>query len=530
MSLRPGETLNSRYRIIKQLGQGGFGAVYRAEDQSLKTICAIKENTEYWDVAQRQFEREAIMLAGLRHPNLPRVTDYFVVPAQGQYLVMDFVDGYDLQTVLDRVKKPLFEKKVLGWIDQICDALTFLHEQDPPIIHRDIKPANIRITPSGRAMLVDFGIAKQYEPGSDTTTGARAVTAGYSPVEQYGEDVTDTRADQYALGATLYALLTARRPLESVQRVTGKSFIPPTELNPSLSPQVERVISKAMRILANERYPNIRAMREELRKAAISGAPGLVRNRRREVAGSPGNPGALAPAPPSISATRQPAASIAVRYNDSSRPLTARSSAMPEWVTIPAGKFLFGEDKREIILPAFQISKFPITNQQYEYFLLANPQHPVPGNWKSREAPVGKSRHPVVMVTLQDAFAFCRWVDARLPSEQEWEKAARGERGDTYPWGEAWEDGVYCNNWDARMGATTPVDKYARGVSPYGVWDLVGNVWEWTDSEYQGPFMHVLRGGSWRVFGKFAMRLVQREMMIVGEARDDLGFRCVRSV
>src|SRR5512136_2176188 len=101
MPLNPGQILNKRYRIIRQLGQGGFATIYRAEDLSLKSLCALKENLDYWDESQRQFEREAHILAGLHHPNLPHVIDYFIQPAQGQYLVMDYVEGYDLQDVLD---------------------------------------------------------------------------------------------------------------------------------------------------------------------------------------------------------------------------------------------------------------------------------------------------------------------------------------------------------------------------------------------------------------------------------------------
>jgi formylglycine-generating enzyme required for sulfatase activity len=138
--------------------------------------------------------------------------------------------------------------------------------------------------------------------------------------------------------------------------------------------------------------------------------------------------------------------------------------------------------------------------------------------------------HPVVNISLKDALAFCDWMGCRLPSEQEWEKAARGADGRTYPWGEGWRDGLYCNNLDARIRGTSPVDKYPEGVSPFSVWDMVGNVWEWTNSEYQGPYMHVLRGGSWRLFGSFAVRVVQRDSLTTGDLRDDLGFRPARTV
>lgn len=530
MVLRKGELLNNRYRIVDQLGEGGFGAVYRAEDTSLKTAVAIKENLEYWDVAQRQFEREAVMLANLRHPNLPRVTDFFMIPAQGQYLVMDFVEGYDLQTVLDRVGKPLHEKRVLNWIDQICDALAYLHAQKPPIVHRDVKPANIRITASGQATLVDFGIAKAYDPDAKTVTGARAITPGYSPVEQYGEDTTDARTDQYALGATLYALLTGVRPPESISRATGKALAPPRQLNPEISLATERVILRAMQVLAEDRYHSMAAFRAALRQAMAR--PELTPTPQIAERSSPGYAAPATGGEPELSppAAPQPAKPITVRLPQKQKTPSKRTDALPEWITIPIGDYLYGEEQRVVHLPEFQIAKYPVTNQQYQIFLAANPQFPAPAHWKGRNAPVGKLRHPVVGVSLHDAQVFCQWLDCRLPTQEEWEKAARGEDGRAYPWGEAWEDGKYCNNWEAQIGGTTPVDRYALGISPYGVWDMAGNVWEWTASEHQGPYMHVLRGGSWRAFGRFVVRLIHTDSLTVFDQRDDLGFRCARSV
>ena len=210
MPLLPNQILNNRYRIVKLLGQGGFGAVYRAWDLNLDHQRAIKENLDTSPQAQRQFKREAQILDVLVHPNLPRVIDHFIVPNQGQYLVMDFVEWQDLGEML--MNGPLPEARVLPWIIQVCDALIYLHSQNPPVIHRDIKPGNIKITPDGRAILVDFGISKVYDPTLSTTVGARAVTPGYSPPEQYGKGATDARSDMYALGATLYHLLTGQAP------------------------------------------------------------------------------------------------------------------------------------------------------------------------------------------------------------------------------------------------------------------------------------------------------------------------------
>jgi serine/threonine protein kinase len=248
MSLSTGQILHNRYRIVKLLGMGGFGAVYRAWDTTFSIPCAVKENLDISPGAQRQFMREAKMLRTLKHPNLPLVTDYFVIPEQGQYLVMDYVEGEDLFTKLEEVNAPLTETQVLSWIEQICDALTYLHSQSPPIIHRDIKPANIRITPDGKATLVDFGIAKVYDSQLQTTAGARAVTPGYSPLEQYGQGTTDARTDIYAMGATLYHLLTGVKPPESVERVTGDTLETPAMLNPGLSPGTVAAIMGAMQI------------------------------------------------------------------------------------------------------------------------------------------------------------------------------------------------------------------------------------------------------------------------------------------
>jgi serine/threonine protein kinase len=238
MPLIPGQIINSRYRIVKQLAQGGFGAVYRAWDTALNHACALKENLAKDVNAQKQFEREATILAPLRHPNLPAVTDYFDVPGQGQYLVMDFVEGEDLQDKLDRAGQSLPEAQVVGWIAQVCDALTYLHSQNPPIIHRDIKPANIKITPQGQAVLVDFGIAKLYVPSQKTTLGARAVTPGYSPPEQYGQGNTDARTDVYALAATLYTMLAGQEPQESVQRLADDAMLVVRTINPQVAPHV----------------------------------------------------------------------------------------------------------------------------------------------------------------------------------------------------------------------------------------------------------------------------------------------------
>ncbi|MEW5872351.1 MAG: protein kinase [Chloroflexota bacterium] len=328
MPLDTGKILKDRYRIVKLLGQGGFGAVYRAWDMNLDRPCALKENLETSEVAQRQFEREAKILANLSHPGLPHVSDHFFIPGQGQYLVMDYIEGEDLQQLLDRAGPPPVER-ALEWIYQVCDALTHMHAQAPAVIHRDIKPANIRVmrttgSPHGRAMLVDFGIAKMYTPGARTTVGARAVTPGYSPPEQYGQGFTDAQSDVYALGATLYTLLTNLAPPDSVDIMSGATQ-PPRQahlLNPQVPPAVGAVIAQAMQVNRAQRLGSVSAFKLALERAMQMG------NRPVQPVSSTER---MAPvyAPPAAPPAAQP--------RPTSRPAPAPRARRPAWPMLAAG-------------------------------------------------------------------------------------------------------------------------------------------------------------------------------------------------
>lgn len=238
-----GLVLLGRYRILSELGRGGYGAVYRAWDIHLNKAVAIKENLDTTPEAQRQFGREASILAHLSHPNLVRVTDHFAIPGEGQYLVMDFVEGEDIDTIIKRQGAIPLEP-ALAWSYQVLDAIEYLHSRHPQVLHRDIKPANIRITPDGHAILVDFGLVKIYVPDVPTTHGARGVSPGYAPPEQYGKGKTDVRSDMYSFCATLYHILTGQKPMESVLRSPERQ-IPPAHI---LVSQVPYHISMAIQI------------------------------------------------------------------------------------------------------------------------------------------------------------------------------------------------------------------------------------------------------------------------------------------
>jgi len=270
MPLQIGDILKNRYRIQEVLGEGGMGAVYRALDVNLGVTIALKENLFVTEEYARQFRREATILASLRHTNLPRVTDHFVIEGQGQYLVMDFIDGRDLREWIER-DGPVRPQEAFPWFFSICDALTYLHTRTPPILHRDIKPGNIKITPDGQAVLVDFGLAKIVEEHVHTTSGAKAMTPGFSPPEQYGTGPTDARTDVFSLAATLYAVLSGKIPEDALERAMGRMTLTSLgELNVDLPDDEIRTIEKALSVSPDERHQTVAEFAAALRSSAAS--------------------------------------------------------------------------------------------------------------------------------------------------------------------------------------------------------------------------------------------------------------------
>jgi serine/threonine protein kinase/Tol biopolymer transport system component len=256
MTLERGALLHKRYRIVEILGQGGMGSVYRAVDENLGVDVAVKENLFTTDEYARQFRLEAVILANLRHANLPRVTDHFVIGDQGQYLVMDYIEGEDLRQRMERMGNITEDEAILIGA-AICDALAYLHTRKPPILHRDLKPGNVKITPDGHIFLVDFGLAKVLHGSQATTTGARAMTPGYSPPEQYGTARTDPRTDIYSLGATLYAALTGIIPEDGLARAMDNTQLTPLrKRNSKVSRRLASAIEKAMGIDPADRFQN----------------------------------------------------------------------------------------------------------------------------------------------------------------------------------------------------------------------------------------------------------------------------------
>src|SRR5258705_7361617 len=273
LMLTPDTVLQNRYRIIRQLGQGGMGAVYESMDERLDTVVALKETLFTDERLRKQFEREARLLARMHHPALPRVSDHFS-EGEGQFLVMQYIPGDDLEAVMTQKRGPFPASQVLTWADQLLDALDYLHTQEPQIVHRDIKPQNLKLTARGQIILLDFGLAKgQAGELSLVTTSASifGYTPNYAPLEQIQGLGTDARSDIYALAATVYHLMTAVKPPDALTRaaalVNGQPdpLTPANEISGNIGPEVASVLARAMRQNRDQRFPTAAAMRAALK-------------------------------------------------------------------------------------------------------------------------------------------------------------------------------------------------------------------------------------------------------------------------
>jgi eukaryotic-like serine/threonine-protein kinase len=274
--LAPDTLLQQRYQIVRLIGQGGMGAVYEALDRRLDTTVALKQTLTPGSKLERAFEREARLLGGLRHPSLPRVIDHFV-DESGRFLVMEFIPGDDLGTILDARSAPFPAREVLAWGDQLLGVLEYLHSREPPVLHRDIKPQNVKLSAEGVPVLLDFGLARGEPSVHSQVSTAGSVfgyTPHYAPIEQIHNSGTDQRSDLYALAATLYHLLTGAKPLDALSRATAilrrqpDPLASPTDLNPRVPPEVSAVLLRGLSLNQEERPASAAEMRAALLRAA----------------------------------------------------------------------------------------------------------------------------------------------------------------------------------------------------------------------------------------------------------------------
>lgn len=277
--LAPETLLQNRYRIIRLLGRGGMGAVYEALDQRLEITVALKETLSSEESMRKQFEREARMLAGMQHPALPRVSDHFV-EGNRAFLVMQFIGGVDLAKIIAQQPGPFPRDQVIAWADQLLDALIYLHSRDRQVIHRDIKPHNLKLTATGQIALLDFGLAKAQasDPSVTASQAFFGYTRHYAPLEQIQDQRTDPRSDIYALGATLYHLLTGIKPPDAMVRaaavVNGGAdpLRPADQIHEAVGPEIAAILNRALAQKPEERYSDANEFREALRRMGRTSA------------------------------------------------------------------------------------------------------------------------------------------------------------------------------------------------------------------------------------------------------------------
>jgi serine/threonine-protein kinase len=512
------------YRIEDVLGEGGMGVVYRAHDDAVGRTVAIKclhTNLAGDKEIRRRFAREARVLGSVIHPNVVAVHD-FVEHEHLSAIVMELVDGPSLVAYQAKWRGRVPYGEIGALFGAVLGAVGYGHERG--IVHRDLKPDNVLVleTPDGPVpKVVDFGIAKILEGTTYTMTGALLGTCRYmSPEQVQRPERADPRSDVYSLGVTLYQLATGVVPFDSPNHFAvmmahvNQAPKKPSEVRADLPPALEALILDALAKDPAARPASCAEFRSRLDLA-------------------------LAPFASIPAAPRSELAPV-LRGNDGA-----------EMVLVPAGPFAMGPDRRSVRLDAFYIDRTPVTNQAFAAFLAVTGYRPE-GRDAERflqhvrgKVPPELEQHPVVNVSWEDARAYAGWAGKRLPTEAEWEKAARGTDGRKYPWGRA-EPSASRANYGKDKGRTTPVGAYPEGASPFGALDMAGNVWEWCE-DYDDPAFYadgptynpkntrpakkplvVMRGGSW-MYGPRSLRTFSRTGFEAHYRFASGGFRCARS-
>lgn len=345
--LATGDILQQRYRVVRPLGRGGMGAVYEAFDERLSRTVALKETSVETEELRRAFGRESRLLANLRHPALPKVLDHFD-EGGGLFLVMEFIPGDDLGRMLELGRR-FTPEDVLGWTDQLLDALGYLHGLDPPVLHRDIKPSNLKLVSTGHVVLLDFGLAKG-RAGQMEGTGSTSLlgySPAYSPLEQMQGSGTDERSDLYSLGATLYHLLTGVKPSDALARaaalVNGQPdpLQPPHLINQDVDAAVSATLMRAMALDIDSRPRTASEMRARLHDKA-SAVPYTVPAAAADETTKVSAATARVDAPPKVSVpNRRPGRPIEVTVPEETWVAKRRAGTWKRWgVGAVAGLFI----------------------------------------------------------------------------------------------------------------------------------------------------------------------------------------------
>jgi len=522
--LAPGTLLAGNYAVESVIGEGGMGIVYRATDTTLGRPVAIKtlhSNLMGDKGIRRRFIREARLMTRWSHRNVATVFDLIDTEAV-LAMVMEVIEGQSLERALLAWQGQIPLSELEGVFCGVLEAMADAHQVG--IIHRDLKPGNIllRSDPGGwTPKVIDFGIAKVLEGTTYTMTGALIGTCRYmSPEQVQHPERLDHRTDIYSLGVTLYESLCGRVPFEHENNFSlmmahvTESPPPPSAFRDDLPEPLEVLLLDCL-----EKEPRARPQDCALLKARLTEALSGINARRT-------------PAQP--------------------RPATIHHSHGSALKLVPAGVFLLGPHRREVWLDACYIDRYPVTNLQFSRFLKATGYRPSDGeahrflsHWTGGVLPLHLADHPVVFVSWRDARAYCNWAGLRLPTEAEWEKTARGTDGRRYPWGRSAPGAEHAHFNTHPSKGTAPVSAHPDGASPYGVEDLVGNVWEWCDDVddaafyLDGPLRNprnpagaergstVVRGGAW-MFDAPTLKTWSRRSFHPDYRLEMVGFRAAR--
>ncbi len=467
--------------------------VYRARDTVIGRTVAVKILTEAGCAdadAKARFLQEARLAGNIQHDNVLSIYDFGEDDRQRPFMVMEYLRGVDLRhAIRDGNLGDLSAKLRIAL--QVARALGYIHTLD--IVHRDIKPENIHLTSSGVVKLMDFGIAKA-QGLSMTRTGYVMGTPYYMAPEQVLGKNIGPGVDIYAFGVLFFELLAGVRPVagDTVERIFYSILNEPLDLQPireSVPPAVSDLIARCTAKDIAQRPPNFEAVASEIERilsgAAAPASPPAPSP--ETVAPTPAVPkpksklwiavvlglALLVAAAVLVKLLLAPGHSPAPQPTSAALPLSL-STPTGDMVLVPAGPFLFGKEKTAATSPAFYIDKTEVTNSAYATFC-KQASHQLPPNF-----PVDQPGNPVVNVTIADAREFARWAQKRLPSAREWEKAARGDQGRLFPWGDQrnTELANVRDNGTVAKHEVMLADGFQQGASPYGALNMVGNVWE----------------------------------------------------
>ncbi len=513
--------IGDNYKVEKTLGAGGFAVVYLVRDLNLKRRLAVKVLSPDLITSKtvlERFRREAETVAQLSHPHI--VPLHFI----GQkdellYLAMECIDGGSLVDRIEREGK-LAPEEVIRIVSEVASALAYAHKRG--VIHRDIKPHNVLLeAETGRSLVTDFGIARTAEGSSLTASGMMVGTPAYLSPEQVTGAPSDHRADIYALGVMAYEMLTGQPPF------TGPT---PTAILMKRLSEAPAALAKVRPDAPQVLRDTIDGMLAQDPEERFQSAAEIVRALGGATPASGGHPTAefvlksrkkktqrnVIIAGGGIVVLGGTALALALAGRGTKGPPVRPVDA--GMVAIPAGKYPIGassgntvdQPRHDVDLQAFGIDSLEVTVGDYwRYVETGRALAP----WRGDRP---DSLLPVTGVLFGDASGYCLWKhpdNGRLPSETEWEAAARGSDARAYPWGNLFELGR-ANTESARRGGAAPVGSYPRGRTPLGVHDMIGNVWEWTSSPYAAypggqPIrsidqLYVVRGGAFNSKDEFA--------------------------